>query len=63
MIHYTCCILNIDSWKILSPGDSLGTSQCAEGEGSENLFLEFYNLSNKILILKKMILKVFHKMD
>lgn len=63
MIHYSYCMLNIDSWKILSPGESQGTGQCAQGEGSENLFLGFYSLSNKILIMMKMCLKVFYTMD
>ena len=63
MIHYSYCMLNIDSWKILSPGESQGTGHCAQGEGSGNLFLGFYSLSNKILIMMKMCLKVFHTMD
>lgn len=63
MIHYTYSILKIEAWKILSPGESLGTGQYAEGEGSRNLFLGFCSFSNKILTLMKMFLKVFHKMD
>lgn len=63
MIHYSYCMLNIDSWKILSPGESQGTGQCAQGEGSGNLFLGFYSLSNKILIMMKMFLKVFYTVD
>lgn len=63
MIHYTYSILNIATWKILSSGEPLGMGQCAEGADNKNLFLEFYSFSRNILVLVKMFLRVFHKMD
>lgn len=63
MIHYSYCILNIDSWKILSPGESQDTGQGAQGDGSGSLFLRFYSLSNKILIMMNMFLKASHTVD
>lgn len=63
MIHYSYCILNIDSWKILSPGESQDTGQGAQGDGSGSLFLRFYSLSNKILIVMNMFLKASHTVD
>ena len=63
MIHYSYCLLNIDSWKILSPGESQDTGQGAEGDGSGSLFLRFYSLSNKILIVMNMFLKASHTVD
>lgn len=61
MIHYTYSELNIEAWKILSSGEPLAVGQCAEGEDNANLFLEFYNFFNEILIWVQMFLRVFHK--
>lgn len=41
----------------------MSMGQCAEGEGNRNLFLEFYSFASKILILVKMFLRRFRKMD
>ena len=62
MIHYTQSILNIEAWKILSSGESLGVGQYAEGEDNKNLFLEFYSVRSEILMLVKKFLRVFHKL-
>lgn len=63
MIHYTYSVLKIEAWKILSSGNSLGMGQCAEEKGNGNLFLELDSFSNKILILMKILFRLFHKMD